>query len=53
MKKLDWPSIPGKRSPEGGNGGDFYHEMIKVKWEHDKLILTTHFGVDVVSINRG
>jgi len=39
LRKLDWPAVPGRRAPEGGNGGEFVPEPIKVKWENNKLFL--------------
>ncbi|KAE9556766.1 hypothetical protein FO519_000172 [Halicephalobus sp. NKZ332] len=39
LRKFDWPAVPGRRAPEGGNGGEFFSESIKVRWDHDKLLL--------------
>lgn len=40
MRKLKWPGTKGRRSADGGDGGEFNPESMKVKWIDDKLNLT-------------
>jgi ureidoglycolate hydrolase len=38
LRKCNWPKLPGHRTPEGGTGGEYFGEDVKVVWKNDKLI---------------
>uniref|UniRef100_A0AC34FLP2 Uncharacterized protein n=1 Tax=Panagrolaimus sp. ES5 TaxID=591445 RepID=A0AC34FLP2_9BILA len=38
LRKCNWPKLPGHRTPEGGTGGEYFGEDVKVVWKDNKLI---------------
>uniref|UniRef100_A0A7E4ZYB2 AUDH_Cupin domain-containing protein n=2 Tax=Panagrellus redivivus TaxID=6233 RepID=A0A7E4ZYB2_PANRE len=54
LKKLDWPVVEGRRFPEGGNGGEFLPEPLKMEWKHGKLIFPIGGDVEIpIAVRHG